>query len=38
MSRLSPEVKPFCTSAEKPPMKSTPQDFAARSMALAKGT
>ena len=35
---LSPEVKPFCTSAEKPPMKSTPHVFAALSIVRAKGT
>ena len=34
----SPVVKPFCTSAEKPPMKFTPQAFAALSIVSAKGT
>ena len=38
MSRISPRVKPFCTSAENPPMKFTPHSFAARSIASAKGT
>ena len=35
MSRSSPEEKPLCTSAEKPPMKLTPTALAARSSALA---
>ena len=38
ISRRSPEAMPFCTRAEKPPMKSTPQVFAALSIALANGT
>ena len=38
MSRRSPEAMPLCTRAEKPPIKSTPQLFAAWSMARAKGT
>ena len=38
ISRRSPEVMPLCTSAEKPPMKSTPHVFAARSRAFANGT
>ena len=38
MSRRSPEAAPFCTRAEKPPMKLTPTALAASSMALAKGT
>ena len=37
MSLSSPDVMPFCTRAEKPPMKFTPTAWAARSMALAKG-
>ena len=38
ISFLSASVIPFCTSAEKPPMKFTPVDFAAASSAAAKGT
>ena len=38
MSFRSAGVAPFCTRAEKPPMKSTPAVFAALSMATAKGT
>ena len=38
MSRRSASVMPFCTSAEKPPMKLTPTALAARSSATAKGT
>ena len=38
MSFLSPSVIPFCTRAEKPPMKLTPTALAALSMAWAKGT
>ncbi len=38
MRRSSACVVPFCTSAEKPPMKLTPQLSAARSSASAKGT
>ena len=38
MSFASAAVMPFCTSAEKPPMKFTPQAFAALSSARAKGT
>ena len=34
----SPFVQPFCTSAEKPPIKFTPQVFAASSIAIARGT
>ena len=37
MSLRSASVMPFCTRAEKPPMKFTPQVWAARSMAWAKG-
>ena len=38
MSFLSPWVPPFCTRAEKPPMKFTPVVLAASSIATAKGT
>ena len=38
MSFRSAAVKPFCTRAEKPPMKLTPQALAASSMATAKET
>ena len=38
MSLRSEAVKPFCTRAEKPPMKSTPHSRPALSMARAKGT
>ena len=38
MSLRSPAVKPFCTRAEKPPMKLTPVVLAALSRAAAKGT
>ena len=38
MSFRSPAVRPFCTRAEKPPMKLTPVVLAARSRAAAKGT
>ena len=38
MSFLSAWVAPFCTRAEKPPMKLTPVALAALSMATAKGT
>ena len=34
----SPLVQPFCTKAEKPPMKLTPHSLAALSMAMASGT
>ena len=37
-SSSSPRARPFCTRAEKPPMKFTPQVLAARSMVFAKGT
>ena len=37
-SRRSPSVQPLWTSAENPPIKSTPQVFAAASIAFAKGT
>ena len=37
ISLRSASVMPFCTRAEKPPMKFTPQVLAARSMAWAKG-
>ena len=37
MRRRSVAPMPFCTSAEKPPMKSMPRDSAARSMACASG-
>ena len=38
MSTRSPCVKPFSTSAEKPPMKLMPISLAARSIASATGT
>ena len=38
ISFSSAGVMPFCTRAEKPPMKSTPVASRARSSALAKGT
>ena len=38
ISRLSPSVPPFSTSAEYPPMKSTPISAAARSRARAMST
>ena len=38
MRLRSPVVKPFCTRAEKPPMKFTPTSRAARSIASAMGT
>ena len=37
-SSSSPLAKPFCTRAEYPPMKLTPQVWAARSSVRAKGT
>ncbi len=37
MRRRSALPAPFCTSAEKPPMKSMPSVLAARSMACATG-
>ena len=37
MRRRSVAPMPFCTSAEKPPMKSMPRDSAARSIACASG-
>ena len=37
MSLRSPSPVPLCTSAEKPPMKSTPTSCAARSSASASG-
>ena len=37
MRRRSVTPMPFCTSAEKPPMKSIPRASAARSMACASG-
>ena len=37
MSRRSPSPIPLCTSAENPPMKSTPTSSAARSSAMASG-
>ena len=38
ISFRSASVMPFCTSAEKPPIKLTPTFLAARSSALANGT
>ncbi len=38
ISFRSPTVIPFCTNAEKPPMKLTPQVFAAASNVFAIST